>query len=579
MCGIFGSVSNNNVVTSLIDGLYSLEYRGYDSCGLALQDDKIKIYKAIGEVKNLSNKINKNINSNCGIAHTRWATHGGCTINNCHPHFSYNKKIALVHNGTISNYLEIKEKLLSLDEDITFNGETDSEVIANLLAFYYLKTSSILEALKNIIKLIKGTYAIAFIVEDKKDIIYFARSFMPLYISFNEGTSYLGSDLYALPKSNKYYEVKDNTFGVMNAYQYKAFNLKKEIIYINVENNYERNALSLNGFSSFMEKELNEISSIQKVLIEKYKYSKVLKVVQKIIRKKNLVFIGCGTSYNASIFAKRFFKNDVSCFVASSFNDEDIKISSKNIYFVISQSGETADVLRAIKKIKKKKCKLISICNNSNSSIARLSDYNLDIYCGKEISVASTKCYYATISLLYLVATFKRKDLAIKHINNFISRVENSLTDLTKVKELAHSLENVKTLYFVGRKEDYDLLREVSLKLQEVCYINCLVFLGGELKHGPIALLNEESNIICFNTNDELMKVNIEEIKSRKVKTYTFGNVEQINNKNEFYFNFDSMYEKIYLVYLMHYFTFYLATLKGLNVDKPRNLAKCVTVD
>ena len=169
---------------------------------------KIKIYKALGEVKNLSNKINKNINSNCGIAHTRWATHGGCTINNCHPHFSYNKKIALVHNGTISNYLEIKEKLLSLDEDITFNGETDSEVIANLLAFYYLKTSSILEALKNTIKLIKGTYAIAFIVEDKKDIIYFARSFMPLYISFNEGTSYLGSDLYALPKSNKYYEVK-----------------------------------------------------------------------------------------------------------------------------------------------------------------------------------------------------------------------------------------------------------------------------------------------------------------------------------------------------------------------------------
>ncbi|MDY5853024.1 MAG: SIS domain-containing protein, partial [Bacilli bacterium] len=142
-----------------------------------------------------------------------------------------------------------------------------------------------------------------------------------------------------------------------------------------------------------------------------------------------------------------------------------------------------------------------------------------------------------------------------------------------------HSLENVKTLYFVGRKEDYDLLREVSLKLQEVCYINCLVFLGGELKHGPIALLNEESNIICFNTNDELMKVNIEEIKSRKVKTYTFGNVEKINNKNDFYFNFDSMYEKIYLVYLMHYLTFYLATLKGLNVDKPRNLAKCVTVD
>ena len=199
-------------------------------------------------------------------------------------------------DNTISNYVEIKEKLLSLDEGITFNGETDSEVIANLLAFYYLKTSSILEALKNTIKLIKGTYAIAFVVEDKKDIIYFARSFMPLYISFNEGTSYLGSDLYALPKSNKYYEVKDNTFGFMNGYQYKAFNLKKEVVYIDVENNYERNALSMNGFSSFMEKELNEISSIQKVLIEKYKYSKVLKVVQKIIRKDvywTSIFVRC----------------------------------------------------------------------------------------------------------------------------------------------------------------------------------------------------------------------------------------------------------------------------------------------
>ncbi|MGM9858881.1 MAG: glutamine--fructose-6-phosphate transaminase (isomerizing) [Bacilli bacterium] len=578
MCGIFGSVSNQNVVSSLIEGLFSLEYRGYDSCGIAILNNKIKVYKTLGEVKNLSSKIDKNISSNCGIAHTRWATHGGCTILNCHPHFSFDKKIALVHNGTISNYLEIKEKLLSLEEGITFTGETDSEVVANLIAYYFLKTRSILGALKNATKLIKGSYAIAFIVENKKDTIFFARSFMPLYISFNEGTSYLGSDLYALPESSKYFEVLDNTFGYMNANEYRAFNLKKEIIYENIENDFERSSLSLNGYSSFMEKELNEISSIQKLLVEKYKNFKILKTIQRLVKNKKIIFIGCGTSYNACVFAKRFFLNDVMCFVASSFNDENIKISNKNIYFVISQSGETADVLRAIQKIRKHKCKLISICNNSKSSIARASDYNLDICCGKEVSVASTKCYYATISLLYILSTFKRKDFSTNNIHNFIKRLENSTNDLLKIKELAHNLEKAQTIYFVGRKDDYDLLKEVALKLQEVCYINCLVFLGGELKHGPIALLNDESYVICFNTNN-LMNVNIEEIKSRKAKIYIFGEANDNVNKNEINFKFNSMYEKIYLVYLMHYLTFYLASLKGLNVDKPRNLAKCVTVD
>lgn len=578
MCGIVGVISKENVVPLLTGALKKLEYRGYDSCGISLLNDEINTYKKVGYVQNLIDEIEPNLSGSCGIGHTRWATHGLCNLENCHPHISYDNMISLVHNGTISNYLELKNFLVEQDESIKFIGDTDSEVVSHLLAYYYKKTKSVYECLKTIIDLIKGTYAIVFIVKDQKDTLYFLKNFSPLFVSLGKNKTLIASDLYVLPANENTYEIKDETYGIIESNKLSCYSNNGRKIIEKINNTANNFMYEKSGYHTYMEKELNEVSNIIDNISTYVPYSKSHRKFLRYIKNKRVIFIGCGTSYNACLFGSRFIENESQCYIASAFYEDDVKISNHDVFVVVSQSGETADVLRAMSKIRKHKNKIICICNNDKSTIARRSDLRIDMMCQKEISVASTKCYYATITLLYLLGKKEIPITKFDAIRALITNIRNNTKHLLCIEKWAKELSNLDIFYLIGRKEDYDLLKEAALKFQEICYINVITLLGGELKHGPIALFNQDSTILCLNTNPDLLNVNLEEIKSRGANLYEISNVNE-NNEKRLVINVTNTYGKIYFVFLFHYLALFIAKEKGIDVDRPRNLAKSVTVE
>lgn len=644
MCGIVGYVGNENAVPILIDGLLSLEYRGYDSAGIAVINniDKIKnqleVIKSKGKVENLQEKLkNKKIYSNIGIAHTRWATHGEPSDINAHPHTDNSNTFAVVHNGIIENYDELKNKLIK--NGYKFKSETDTEIIPNLLSYYFNEEikknnnskieqkESYLNAISKTAKTLKGSFAIEIISVLFPDEIIIVKKDSPLVLGYKKDEKFIASDVPAIIKyTNEFYfmndyEIAEITKNKINFYDFNLKQISKKIKKVDMD----QNASSKNGYQDFMIKEIHEepkaIERTIKNIIIKEKDKKNNKNLYKIkLDLKNIDFlkfnkiyiVACGTAMHAGLATKnvfeKFSKIQTEVDMASEFRYRDPLINKKTLCIFISQSGETADTIAALKLAKEKKCTTIAIVNVMESSITRMADYVLYTKAGPENAVASTKAYTCQVTLLEILAMYIYENVREKHIKNKseIEKLEkeeidvlDSITKLPKlveetlkceekVKALSHKYYNNKDMYFIGRGIDYAVAREGSLKLKEISYIHSEAQAAGELKHGPIALIENKTPVIGIATNEKTnMKTfsNIEEVITRGAETILITNTEEkipdVIEKNDVIRipKITPTISSIISIIPMQLFAYYIAKEKKLDVDKPRNLAKSVTVE
>ena len=569
-----------------------LDYRGYDSAGVAYFDNGIQIYKDVGSVEHLLSITPETINTNIMIGHTRWATHGAPTKLNTHPHLSFNKKICLVHNGVIENYKELKKFLL--ERGYSFYGETDTEIIANLLEYYYLEKGAVIEAIKTIMTLIRGSYAFTFFTSDDQNTLYVIKKSSPLLIGLGKGFNLVASDASPMIEhTNDFIELDDLEFGVINKDKVVIYNkdgqeIKKETINKDVE----LISHDLKGYPHYMIKEIEEIPQTVKRLISTYykkgKYQFDPELIKDLKESDHIIFIACGTSYHAGLVGGRYFEKynkSTSRFIASEWAFHPTYPGKKPFIIMISQSGETADLIHCLKIIKENNLKNLIITNTGGSTLDRNCMYSLLLNSGIEVSVASTKAYVAQVTLLAMLSASLSKDVSL------ISDLMNSLDVVYDIQDhykplimkVADEIKDKKNLFYLGRSFDYFLSLEASLKLKEISYIHSEAIPGGELKHGPIALIEKGIPVIVFITDPvtaSSMRSNIEEVKSRGAKVYTIATKKLARPEDTIIVEDYAYYlSSVAVSSIAFYLAYYVALAKDLNVDKPRNLAKSVTVE
>ena len=586
MCGIVGYKGSKNAIPILYDGLLALEYRGYDSAGMAFKNEnKIEIIKSVGKVNNLQRFI-KDKKTNIGMAHTRWATHGGVNECNCHPHKV--GKITIVHNGIIENYLEIKNKLLN--NDYSFKSETDTEVLCALIDYIYQQKNNMLETIKEVIKEIKGSYAVIIMCDDDLDSLYALRYNSPLIIAENDNGYYIASDVPAILKyTNKYYLLDQNEI-VHIKDSLKIYNLslkeisKKPLIY---EENYSDNAK--NGYEHYMLKEINDEPEVINNILEYYitdgKFNKNMPNLKKY---KQIYIVGCGSAYYTGEIFKHLYEKylniPVVTYLASEYRYQKLFYDQDTLVIFISQSGETADTLEALRKTKKDGIDCLAIVNVYASSLAREADIVLYTKAGNEIAVATTKAFVSQLMVLGLLL-IKMANLPIKL--DIFNKLQDSLKNIINIDYLqfAQKIYNHKDAFFIGRGVDYGLCEEGSLKLKEISYINSAAFPAGELKHGTISLIEKNTPVLSIISDDILKPKtisNIKEVFSRGAYVLIITNK---NIGNDCYNDIikipdiDDIVNSILLVVPLQLIAYHVAKLKGEDIDKPRNLAKSVTVE
>ena len=606
MCGIVGYIGEEKAVPILIEGLKKLEYRGYDSSGIStIENNKINITKDIGRVKNLENLIeNKNSSSTIGIAHTRWATHGKPSQINSHPHIDNTGKFSVVHNGIIENYADIKRFLM--DNEYKFISETDTEVIPNLISYYYNQEKDLLKAVNLACNDLKGSYAIEVMFEDEPDKLIVAKKDSPLVIGTSTNSNFIASDIPAiLPFTKKFYLLEDNDIvevfrNKLNFYNNKLEQINKETETIT----WDASSIEKNGYDDYMLKEINEqVVSIRETIGFKLDKEKI--VLDNINFSKNFLsninkicIVACGTAMHAGLAVKPIFENickiPVEVDMASEFRYRNPLVDNKTLAIFISQSGETADTIQALKLAKEKNATTIAISNVIGSSITREADLYIYTHAGPEIAVASTKAYTAQVVLLNIIALYfaqvlelidsKTLDEFRKEILSLPSKVEDVLKTNDEMKNLAKDIYNVKDAFFIGRGIDYPVAMEGSLKLKEISYIHSEAYAGGELKHGPIALVESGFPVIGIMTDEKLLEKsisNIQEVISRGAKTTVITN-QNINKDFDYIIKIpktNKLFSPILSVIPLQLLSYYISKEKGLDVDKPRNLAKSVTVE
>ena len=592
MCGIVGSVGIKNPREYVTKGLKMLDYRGYDSAGLAYFNNGIKIYKDVGSVEHLVSIIPNKIDTNIMIGHTRWATHGAPTKLNTHPHISFNGHICLVHNGVIENYKELKKSLS--DKGYEFYGETDSEVVANLIEYHYLKNKDIIETIKIVKSLIRGSYAITFFTDEIKDTLFVLKKSSPLVIGKGKGFNLVASDASPIIEyTNEFIELEDDEFGYINKKEVVILNKEGQVIKKDtIHKDIEFISHDLNGYPHYMLKEIEEIPQTVNRLINTYfqddKFQFDKELINDLNESDHIIFIGCGTSYHAGLVAGRYFEKynkSTSRFIASEWAFHPTYPGVKPFIIMISQSGETADLIHCLKIIKEHNLKNLVITNTGGSTLDRNCDYSLLLHSGIEVSVASTKAYVAQVCLLAMLAASLVDDKSVisdlRGTVNVINDIQDNYKE--KIMKVANEIKDRKNIFYLGRGYDYFLSLEASLKLKEISYIHSEAIPGGELKHGPIALIEKGLPVIVFITNPDTapsMRGNIEEVKSRGAKVYVVSTKELSSSE-------DTIVVKDYAYYLSSvaissiafYLAYYVSLAKGLNVDKPRNLAKSVTVE
>ena len=592
MCGIVGAVGFISPKDYVFNGLKMLDYRGYDSAGVAYFNNGIQIFKDVGSVEHLLTIVPETIDTNIMIGHTRWATHGAPTKLNTHPHLSFHEKICLVHNGVIENFKELRSFLTG--KGYRFYGETDTEIIANLLEYYYLEKGEIIEAIKTIMTLVKGSYAFAFFTSEDKNTLYVIKKASPLVIGLGEGFNLIASDASPMIEhTNKFVELDDLEFGIVTKDKIAIYNKKGERVKKDtISKDVELISHDLKGYPHYMIKEIEEIPQTVRRLMTKYyqddKYQFDPNLIKDLEESDHIIFIACGTSYHAGLVGGRYFEKydkSTSRFIASEWAFHPTYPGKKPFIIMISQSGETADLIHCLKIIKEHNLKNLIITNTGGSTLDRNAMYSLLLYSGIEVSVASTKAYVAQVTLLAMLAA------ALSNDKKLIDDLTDSLDVIYDIQDhykplimkVAEEIKDKKNLFYLGRSFDYFLSLEASLKLKEISYIHSEAIPGGELKHGPIALIEKGIPVIVFITDPDTapsMRGNIEEVKSRGAKVYTIA-TKSLSRPEDTIMVEDYAYylSSVAVSSVAFYLAYYVALAKGLNVDKPRNLAKSVTVE
>ena len=606
MCGIIGISSNKSVSASIINSLKKLEYRGYDSAGIAtLSNGFIHEVKSEGRVDNLEKNFDlKKLSGNVGIGHVRWATHGIPNRINAHPHSSDN--VSVVHNGIIENSTLLKKSLVGKGH--VFKSQTDTEVIVHLIT-ENLKTSELQEAITKTLKQLHGSFALGIIFKDKSDLIIGARRGSPLAVGYGPNENYLGSDSYALKSmTNKITYLDDGEFCVIKKDEVHFFNEEgKEINKKILELSSDQEDYDKGDFKHFMAKEIEEQPSTLKTCIKEYVDNinsdiSIYNFPWKIDEIKTVTLIGCGTAYHSCLLAKYWFEElttlDVNIDIASEFRYRRNRFKDNTLYIFVSQSGETADTYAALDLCNKNKMKTCAVVNVIESSIARDSNFVLPIHCGPEIGVASTKAFLGQILVLYILALklsslrneidnkdFKKK---IKDLKNLPNLIEKTLLIDNNIQAIASTFNEAKGSMFLGRGFSYPIALEGALKLKELSYVHAEGYPAGEMKHGPLALIEEGMPVVVLAPRDNYYKKtisNMQEVIARGAK------VLLITNKSKDEVFSENIWETIevestnddllpfLLTIPLQKLAYYSALKKGYDIDKPRNLAKSVTVE
>ncbi len=603
MCGIIGYVGKRNAVPVLLYGLQRLEYRGYDSAGIAVIDksgDKIIVEKQVGKIRDLQEHLwGKKIEGHIGLGHTRWATHGAPTIENAHPHTSQKGTISIVHNGIIENYMELKKELM--DKGYKFKSETDTEVIAHL--FEDLYTGDLLETTFKVAKKLEGAYAVGIISTYEPDKIVAIKKGSPLIIGLGKDENFIASDIPAVLEYTKdFIALEDGEIAVITkdkveVYSIDGNKLEKKPFHVNWDVSVAEKA----GYKHFMQKEIHEQPRTIADTITGFSSSKDDELFEMLKDTNRLYIIACGTSYHAGLVGKfwieKFARIPVEVDYASEYRYRDRIIDEKTVVLGISQSGETADTRFALLDAKKEGAKTIGLVNVVGSSLSRETDYVLYTYCGPEIGVAATKTFTAQLVSLLLFAleaglrkgTISLEDYEFIHnqLLHIPSKVEEILKKDNEIKELAHKYMNVTDFLFLGRNINYPIALEGALKLKEISYIHAEGYPAGEMKHGPIALIDEKLPVVCVIPKDrfyEKMFSNVQEVKARKGKVISVAteNDEEIKQVSDDVIYIPETIDPLYPILTiipLQLLSYHIATLLGKDVDQPRNLAKTVTVE
>ena len=606
MCGIIGINSNKPVSASIIDSLKKLEYRGYDSAGIAtLSSGFINEVKSEGRVDNLEkNSLVKNMEGTIGIGHVRWATHGLPNSINAHPHSSQN--VSVVHNGIIENSTLLKKFLVGKGHK--FKSQTDTEVIVHLIT-ENLKTDNIVSSIKKTLKSLQGSFALGIIFKDQPDLIVGARRGSPLAVGYGPNENYLGSDSYALKSmTNKITYLNDGEFCVIKKDYVEFFDeegskINKKVLELSTdEERYDKG-----DYKHFMAKEIEEQPNTIKNGIKEYiDYSNndinIYNFPWKINEISSVTLIGCGTAYHSCLMAKYWFEKltslDVSVDIASEFRYRKNRFKKENLYIFVSQSGETADTYAALDLCKKNEMKTCAVVNVIESSIARDSEFVLPIHCGTEIGVASTKAFLGQILILYILSLklgFLRKDIKkdifikkIKDLKHLPKLVEQTLLTDNRIQTISNTFNEAKGSMFLGRGFSYPIALEGALKLKELSYIHAEGYPAGEMKHGPLALIEEGMPVVVLAPRDSYYKKtisNMQEVIARgaKVLLITNKSANEIVSENIWEtLEVESTNEDLLpflLTIPLQKLAYYSALKKGFDIDKPRNLAKSVTVE
>ncbi len=612
MCGIVGYVGTEQAAPILLAGLSKLEYRGYDSAGIAIRNEDtgdITVVKAKGRLKILSEKTNEGhaVPGTCGIGHTRWATHGEPSENNAHPHCTDDKSVVLVHNGIIENYQELKDKLIK--SGYAFYSQTDTEIAVKLVDYYYRKTGTPLEAISRAMLRIRGSYAFGIMFHDHPGKIFAARKDSPLIIGKSQTGCLIASDVPAiLDKTRNVYYIGNHEIAELSQDEIHFYNIdREEIQKEQVEIKWDAESAEKGGYEHFMLKEIYEQPRAVRDTIGAYvkdgkiDLSETGLTDEKLQEIERIYIVACGSAYHVGMVGKYVIEEladiPVEVDLASEFRYRNPKLVKNSLVVIVSQSGETADSLAALRLAKERKIPVLGIVNVVGSSIARESDYILYTYAGPEISVATTKAYSTQLIAMYLLAiqAAKVKDVIseeryaalIEELGTLPEKIQKTLDDKERIQWFASKYANAKDVFFIGRGIDYAISMEGSLKMKEISYIHSEAYAAGELKHGTISLIEDGILVVGVATQAALFEKtisNMVEVKSRGaylmgLTTYGNYNIEDTADFAVYVPQTESFFATSLAIVPLQLMGYYVSVAKGLDVDKPRNLAKSVTVE
>ncbi len=608
MCGIVGYVGTGNAAPILLEGLSKLEYRGYDSAGIAVYNgSEIQVEKAKGRLAVLSDMTDggNSVKGCVGIGHTRWATHGEPSDVNSHPHLSQSNRFAVVHNGIIENYIPLKKKLI--DKGFNFVSETDTEVIAHLFEYYY--NGDITDAMIKVISKLEGSYALGVLCADYPDQFIAVRKSSPMIVGLGKGENFIASDVTAILKHTRdIYYLEDNEIVILNKDSVKVYNTDKEELSKEVFTvDWDVSAAEKGGYEHFMMKEIEEQpKALRDTISPRIRNGKVVLddislTTEDIKNIRKIYIVACGSAYHVGVVGKYIIEKmcriPVEVQVASEFRYCDPIVGSRDLVIVISQSGETADTLAALKEAKNHGARILSIVNVVGSAIANASDDVIYTWAGPEIAVATTKAYSTQLSVMYLISLYMADKLGMVTSGEYAQYVHDieALPDMVaeilknkdEIQYLASKFYNCRSIFFIGRNLDYAVCLEGSLKLKEISYIHSEAYAAGELKHGTISLIEDGTLVVALATGADLFDKtvsNVKEVKARGavVMGITTQNQDDMDTVADHVVKIPLINETLLpslSVIPLQLFGYYVASLKGCDIDKPRNLAKSVTVE